>query len=365
MRLPSSRPPPRIPAFLRSGPRGVRRYLLLGTAILLAIAIGVTLLVATRGSAPRAGPTNTGESGNGPPFLPYSASSFFRTPLTDSAPLDPESDAGIAFIKRTDRSAYPVIRGVEGDRWGTPFAIGTCDDPLWTLEGSVPREVSFLTSEGFHAPRSLADSLTLTSDSPLVVMDRCGTHSMPHGLTVWAAKVSSAGDEKLEVGAAGAFQHDSNGLDFRDPESDSDLNYRSRGAIPDAMVIRDDLLRWGVAHDGDLGHVLHMFWEETDSSAGAVHPMVGAESGKHGFGAEGMRIRIKPGVDLAGRHCTAAGLVVARTLQRYGAYLGDNSGGASSLKAQQDSRLITRDALSCLTWDDFEFVQRRWDASVS
>jgi hypothetical protein len=91
--------------------------------------------------------------------------------------------------------------------------------------------------------------------------------------------------------------------------------------------------------------------------------MVGAESGKSGFGAEGMRIRIKPNVDLAARGCSPAGLAVARTLQHHGAYLGDNSGSSSGLKAEQGSSALTRDALKCVTWDDFVFVQRGWDPS--
>lgn len=294
-------------------------------------------------------------------FLAYSTDSFFRKPLTPDAPVDDQSDRGMAFAKSQNRSPYPLIRGVEGDEFGMPYAMSSCSDPLWTLSGPVPSQLDFLTTEGFHAPASFADRLTLSSDSPMVVIDRCGVPAMPNGLTVWAAKAAPAGGNTIEVGAAGAFQHDSNGLDQRDPQSDSQLNERSRGAIPDAMVIRDDLLVQAMQDSGDLGHVLHLFWVETDSSAGAVHPMVGKEADKYGFGAEGMRIRIKPDVDLETRNCSPAGLVVARTLQRFGAYLGDNAGGSTSLKAEQGSTLITRDALSCVSWDDFAFVSRGWD----
>lgn len=105
-----------------------------------------------------------------------------------------------------------------------------------------------------------------------------------------------------------------------------------------------------------------MFWLETLSSAGFVHPMVGAEGMKFGWGAEGIRIRIKPSVDLTKRGLTPGGLVVARTLQTHGAYLGDNAGTGTALKAEQEhgqwGTLLTRDALQGLTWDDFEFVQR-------
>ena len=70
--------------------------------------------------------------------------------------------------------------------------------------------------------------------------------------------------------------------------------------------------------------------------------MVGAESGKNGWGAEGQRLAVRPDADLS--HCTPQGAVIARTLQRHGAYLGDNAGGATSLKAEQD------DASSAVWW---------------
>ncbi len=339
----------------------IRRRLLLLTALATTVVLSVALSV-TRGAAPR--PTTPEETGAGPtsrPFLAYSEDSFFRTPLPDDAPVDPQNRRGIGFIKRVDSVDHPVIRGVGGNPWGMPFAVGTCADPVWTLTGRVQEEVSFLADEGFHAPPGFERSLTGTSDSPFVVIDTCGTSAMPEGLTVWGFQAESAGRQTIRVQNAGAFQHDSNGLDARNPRSDSALNFTGRGVIPDAMVVRDDELAWAMANDGDLGHVLHMYWWETDTSAGFVHPMVGEESGKHGFGATGMRIRISPDVDLASRECSPAGLVVARTLQRYGAYLGDNSGSSTGIKAEQDSRLITEDALECLSWDDFEFVQRGWD----
>jgi hypothetical protein len=299
---------------------------------------------------------------SGGPFIAYSADSFFRKVLPASAPIDAASDTGIAWAKSHDPSKAPLIRGVGGNKWGTVYAMGQCTDPIWKLTGTVPSEVAYLKTEGFHAPSNFSSKLTQTTDSPFVVIDRCGTAAMPKGMSVWAAKAAPGSGNTISVGAAGAFQHDSNGLDKRNPKSNSSKNFRSRGAIPDAMVIRDDLLSWGVATNGDLGHVLHMFWAETDSSMGFVHPMVGAEGSKSGWGAEGMRIRIKPTVNIDTRSCTPAAKVVARTLQHYGAYLGDNAGGSSGLKAQQGSTMLTAYSLTaCLTWDDFQFIQRGWD----
>ncbi len=303
------------------------------------------------------------------PFLAYSPNSFFRKELPDNAPIDPDSDAGIAFAKSNNLYAFPALKGLPGNSWGMPFALSTCSDPLWRLTGSVPSEVAFLTTEGFHAPSNFGSYLTGTSDSPLVVIDTCGVPSMPNGLSVWASGASQGSGNTLNVGNAGAFQHDSNGLDRRNPASNSTKNFRSRGAIPDAMVIRKDMVDWAIANDSDLGHVLHLFWKTPDSSAGYVHPMVGTESPRTGWGPEGIRIRIKPSINLDSRGLSPCGLVIARTLQRYGAYIGDTAGNTTSLKMEQDhgqwGTLCTQTSLQGITWDDFEFVQRGWEPPLS
>jgi hypothetical protein len=184
------------------------------------------------------------------------------------------------------------------------------------------------------------------------------------GLSVWAAKARPGPGRTIEVGAAGAYEHRSNGLDKRNPRSDSTVNYRSRGAIPDSMVIRRDRLDWAVANDTDLGYVLHLFLVETDTSAGHVSPMVGHESDKYGFGAEGTRIAIDPSIDLSKRGLSPAGLAVARTLQTRGAYIGDNSGSQTALKAEQETSAqpvwdnrLREDDLEGVSWRDFVVIR--------
>jgi hypothetical protein len=257
---------------------------------------------------------------------------------------------------------YPIIRGVGSNKWGTVYAEANASDPIWKLTGSVPSDVSILSTQGFHAPEWFGSQLTGTSDSPFMVLDRAT------GWSVWGAKAVAGPNHTINVGAAGLFEHNSNGLDKRDPLSNSDLNFRSRGAIPDGMVIRQDEVAFGIANNTSLGHVLHFFMVETDTAAGHVHPMVGHESSKNGFGAEGLRLRISPSVDLTTRGLSPAGLVIARTLQDYGMYIGDNAGGVSSLKAEQESAThpvwngsLTENALSGITWNDFEVVQPGWE----
>jgi hypothetical protein len=129
-------------------------------------------------------------------------------------------------------------------------------------------------------------------------------------------------------------------LDYRNPKSDGPKNFSSRGRIPDAMVIRRDTLNTAMANNTGLGHVLHLFFVETNTADGVVHPMVGSEGDKAGWGAEGERIRLDPSINLAARGLTGAALAVARTMQENGMYLGDNSGSSSQIKASQPQHYL-------------------------
>ncbi len=290
------------------------------------------------------------------PFRAYSRDSYFKSRVLRSE-VDVDRTRKFREFMRNhpeQEYAYPRINGVEGNTWGTAYAMGRQRHPMWRLVGEQNSQTAVLFERGFHAPRWLGAMLTGTDDSPLCVIDRAS------GFTMFCANAEVVGQRKIRVSSAGVTWHSSNGLDHRNPRSNNRRNFTSRGRISDAMVIRKDLVRYGVKHDTDLGHVLHMFLVETDSSAGFRHPMVGEESGKSGFGAEGERLAIKRSVDLTKRGLSPEGLVIARTLQRYGCYIGDNAGSSSALKAQQETaarplweRRLRRDSLRGITWDDF------------
>ena len=332
-----------------SGPPLSRRSLL-GAGGLAVAAVGATPLLVPEAAAAA---TTTSSS----PFLPYGAGSYFRTPVAGLS-SDPARTAAFRTFMATfpdQRSyAYPRISGTGANRWGTAYAMSTAADPLWTLTGGVTAICSSLTTVGFHAPDWLGTVLTGTSDSPFCVVD------LGSGITVFGTKASVVGPRTISVSSAGVTHHSSNGLHRKDPLSNDTRNFTSRGRISEAMVIRSDLVDYGIAHDTDLGHVLHLFLAETRSSDGYRHPMVACEGGKYGFGAEGERIAIDPAVDLTTRGLSPAGLVVSRTLQRYGAYIGDNAGRESMLKAEQETSAhpvwngrLTQDSLAGLRWDDF------------
>lgn len=303
--------------------------------------------------------------GAGAPFLAYGATSFFQSRV-DQAPVDGASTTAFRnFVKSHPEQraiSYPQINGIYPSKWGTAFAEGSETDPLWTLTGTVPSAVGILRTQGFHAPEWLGEVITGTSDSPFCVSDRAS------GFTMFGGKSRVAGSHLISVGSAGLLYHSSNGLDKRNPRSNDARNWTSRGRISDSMVIRRDLVDHAIETGSGLGHVLHLFLVETSTAAGYCHPMVGAESGKDGFGAEGQRIAIAPTVDLTQRGLSPAGLAIARTLQQHGAYIGDNAGSSSALKAEQSSPAhdpweglaISQAVLKGVTWDDFVVLPKGW-----
>lgn len=312
------------------------------------LTLAAIALAALAFAAPAAG-TDTG------PLIPYTPGSYLTsTPGAIDATLTAQMRT---FIAANNKGlSYPKLNGLGSNKWGMVYREGQAADPIWKLTGTVPTKVAFLATTGFHAPADLCSSITGTSDSPLIVMD------VASGFTVAAQKAScTATPNVLHVGAAGAFYHTSNGLDGKRPESTDKRNLASRGRIPDSMVIRKDRLDWAVANGTDLGYVLEIFWPETSSAAGFRFPMTGAEGSKTGWGAEGQRISIDPTVDLSTRNCTPYAYTIALTLQRHGAYIGDNAGGAAAFKMEQDSagHPVWRGAVKqselagCVSWSDF------------
>jgi hypothetical protein len=320
-----------------------------------------TSSTATTGTQPKAT--------TGGPFIAYSADSYFRKPLPAITPISSSNAAKIAFAKSSNPDSYLKLRGPNGIGWGIAYGEGSCSDPIYKIgsSGNLPASQAHLRTVGFHAPAAMWQHIPPNGDAPFLVIDRCGTSARPGGLSVWGANAVVSGNT-VTISAAGSFAHDSNGLDRRNPQANSQLNERSRGVIPDSMAIRIDLLDNAIRTGSGLGHVLEVFWSETDSAAGFASPMIGAENGKVGVGAEGERFRIKPGINLASRPgCSPStnpvGLAIARTLQQNGAYLGDNSGSGSGIKTEQNANYpgLTADSLQgCMTWDDIEFLPRGW-----
>lgn len=322
-----------------------------------------TASTSTSGSTTNGSTGSTAQAG-GTAGLVYSADSFFRSRVTN-APVDAARTASFhAFM-----ASHPDQAGITWPKinmnpdWAMSYHVGTATDPVWRLAGGATSDphLAILRTQGFHMADSVADTFpTGTQDRPGVMVDPVFGYTAQ-----FADAVPNKATRTITVSSAGIMWHGSNGLDGRNPASNDKRNFTSRGRIPDAMVIRRDLLDQAIAKGTGLGHVLHLFFVETNSADGVASPMTGAENGQSGWGAEGERIRIRPDIDLAARGLTGAALAVARTLQENGAYIGDNSGSSTQIKASQPSAYtgtnLTTDALKGkISWADFEVLPRGW-----
>jgi hypothetical protein len=294
--------------------------------------------------------------------LPYGADSFFQSDtlgLPVDAGLTSQFHTFMATNVDQKATTWPKVNlnpGWSGENW-----IGSSSDPVWKLavgSGGGNAKLDIVESQGVHLADKVWDAVpTGSQDRLLVVRDPV------FGYTVQCADVVPNRTARTWTASnCGIFWHSSNGLDYRNPLSNDSRNISSRGRIPDAMQIPRSELDAAVAAGTGVGHVLHIFFVETNSASGFSHPMTGAEGGQAGFGGEGWRIGINRSVDLPARGLTGAALALARTLQDNGGYIGDNSGSTTQIKVgppgdYTGTNLAIDVFKGKLTWADFVVYQ--------
>jgi hypothetical protein len=154
----------------------------------------------------------------------------------------------------------------------------------------------------------------------------------------------------------------SNGLEGTLSQSDEARNFGHRGVPPPTYAVRYDEIQAGV-----IDHVLKIAVNNTADEN--VFPMTGHQNGSTDSYAppEGTRIRIKPSVDLSRMSLSPAARVVATALQKYGAVIGDQSGGPVALKVENTivegrgwlwNGVLNYQSLSSITLDKFDVIQR-------
>jgi hypothetical protein len=306
----------------------------------------------------------------------YATQPLWTRPIPASAPVSSDNATFIAWEKAHEPANFWKVRGPGTNPYGEPFGIGSCSDPVFKFAASatLPSGQGFLATVGFHAPRAVFANMKANNDQPFVVMDKCGNSSRPSGFSVWGANVVYDGTTTLKSATTtggnltgGSFDWRTNGLDSRNPASNAaaGVNMVSRGRPPDTMFVRDYLLQHPVA-DGTIGYSPEVFFMETNSAAGFQSPLIDNENNKAGCGgsahpgicAEGQFVRIKPTKTFPST-CTGPALVLAKTLQVHGGYLGDNSGSGSGIKGESGTNVLTADSLqNCMTLDDLQIMAK-------
>jgi hypothetical protein len=255
-------------------------------------------------------------------YRAFSDGSFWNRALPADAPRHPYSDQIIAFLRADNDTDYISLAGTtETGQWGMPIYWSDDTSPTYDIGKSCTRDQPPEFNQ-VRIPRGAkADP---TDDAAMTIVDR--GRGMVYGLH--HARYDATNDRWTSCGGT-VYYLRSNGLHGDLYASDDARNRGHRGVPPTVSFVRFDEVRFGA-----IDHVLKIAVHRTKCRH--VFPMIDDECGTWQSYAppEGTRIRIKPWVDLSKLHLSPAALVIARALKRYGAIIGDQTGGPISLKVE-------------------------------
>jgi hypothetical protein len=296
--------------------------------------------------------TNSTAGGN--PYRAFDTDSYWNTPLPANAPVDPNSNAIIAWLRSDNDPDYISLGGTSSSgKWGMPIYWARQGDPTWDVANSCSQK----QPSEFNSVRiPTGAEPDPTSDAAMTVFDQ------GRGI-VYGFHNARFNQQTKRWSACGGtvYYLSSLGLDGRLPQSDKQRNFGHRGFPPPTWAVRLDEINAGA-----IRHVLKISVHHTGCDH--VFPAVNDECGTRAANAppEGTRIRIKPSVDLSKLHLSRAAMVIATALQRYGAVIGDQSGKNATLKVenttaegrgQRWSGLLADDALANIPLSMFQVIK--------
>ncbi len=254
----------------------------------------------------------------------FSADSWWNTPLPEDAPLHPARWQILHYLRTAPESGHGclTLAGAGKSHWGQPVYDARPGDPTYHVRG--------LTQPLWELRRLRIPEdaqAALNSDQSMTVYDR----EKGYVVALTGAEYHEDRDEWSAVGATITYL-DSNGLHVATGRSDNLRNRGShRGNNGATMAIELDEVR-----AGDIRHVLKGA-SGPEVANRYVFPMVGSDGDYEGSDPQvppqGLRLRIRPSVDLDALGLDGEALVIARALQTYGFYIGD-SGGTTAIKLQ-------------------------------
>lgn len=297
--------------------------------------------------------------GSGPPpadreYRAFAPGSWWNTPLPADAPLDPNGEQILQYLQSGPESGRGclMLAGAGHSHWGTPIYWAEPGDPRYDVTGIVgqrPPELRALRIPRRAEPAS-------NNDGTMSIYDL----QKGYVVALTGADYEQATDTWTASGATVTYL-DSNGLHVATGRSDDRRNRGThRGNNGATMAVA-----WHEVLAGDVRHVLKVA-AGPEVADRFVFPMVGSDGDRHGndpgVPPQGIRLRIKPDIQLRSLSLDSEALVIARALQRYGFYIGD-SGGVTSLKLENTMAeglgqkwRVSADALCGLP-----FTPRYWD----
>ncbi|MGI8693437.1 MAG: hypothetical protein ACR2JK_11150 [Geodermatophilaceae bacterium] len=255
-----------------------------------------------------------------PPYRAFSSTSWWNTALATSVPQHPDESAILNYLRTAPENGGGFLRlaGAGDNGWGQPVYWAGAGDPEYNVEWADDRRPPELDNLRIPVGARAAD----TSDGSLTLFD------LERGYVVaMTDAVNTAG--RWSISGVTITYLDSNGLSGQWPQSDELANMGSHRGNNGAVM----MARWDEVRSGAIDHVLKIsVGPETNTRH--VFPLVGSD-GDSGTSPipQGLRIRIRPSVNLATLGLQPEALVIAQAAQGYGVYFGD-SGGNTMLKLE-------------------------------
>lgn len=248
-------------------------------------------------------------------WRPFTAASPWNTPIDSRAPVHPESAALIAGL----RDSAPGM--------GIYINIPEFSVPVYWVDASTP------LVEVFGAVTNIGMPGTFMAPVPAGAMPAGGDD---RHLSVARRDTGEAWDMIGARFAGGRWEtdlaatSDLNGTGVRPPKDGMQDWFISHGARACGYPLLAGLIRVEEMEAGEINHALVLgypgirsrYYTQPASTAQATFPLISPDVGM----PCGARIQLDPSVDVESLGLSPAGLVVARALQRYGAFVGDFSG---------------------------------------
>ncbi len=295
---------------VRVPPRTAWRWTLLGMAACLAVS-SCTVQPPARDPDPRL-----------QTFRPFTADSWWNTPIPADAPSNPDAAAILDYMQTVPQSGGGCVRLAGANNgWGQPVYRAAPGDPEYdvTVASAVrPPELAALRipANAQSAP---------TSDAAMTVFDVQKGYVVALTGAEFDAKTRS-----WSARGATVTYLASNGLHVGTGASDDPRNSGSHRGNNGAVMMAE----YDEVAAGTIDHVLKVA-SGPEVSTRFVFPMVGSDGASTSRTAppEGLRFRIKPSVDIGAWDLNPQARIIAQALQTYGFYIGD-SGGVTALKLE-------------------------------
>lgn len=340
----------------------------LATALLMGLLLAATPLALAQGC-----PASVPVEGAPPPPPIFPADNWWNTDIS-AAPVDPASDAYIAFVAN-GRLLHPhpdfggTVSAGSTAIYGFPYAIVDASQPLVSVKFAYAAEsdgVDHATGKSYPFYPIPAQAITQPhwveggapgnvdqrqkNDRHLLVID-CARHGLYELYNVWF----NTSKNRWVAGSGAYFDLTS---DARRPEG-----WTSADAA--GLAIFPGLVRYDEAWNDALPEITHAFRVTVRATNGHVFPASHTAGATAGALPMGARLRLKAlvnGVDPATRTSDPHVRKIFRAMQRHGLIVADN-GSDLYVSGTFDTRWnndVLNPAFATLSATDFEVVRLGW-----